>query len=110
MRLFLLAIALSACASYPQRFRYKNLPPDLKIIYASQMAVQSHFIKLTGGKGHLDGGEKFNAATTKIRCFYDAKNKTIFVARGEDSCVAHELCHVEGRPASECDKIHVRPI
>lgn len=106
-------LTLVGCASYPQRFAYKNLPPNMRIIYGtSSKQVDEHCRKLlAGNRGgcHYDDGTPC-APNRPIRCCYKSRTNTMFVSPAVDGskCVAHELCHHEGRPASECDRVHVK--
>ena len=103
---FALGLVIIGCASYPQRFRsYKQ---KARIIIAEPSQVDAHCRRK--GCRTSDSGKPI---TGRIRCCW-VKPKpwqkwgTIWVGRGDESCLVHENCHIDGRPREECDKVHAR--
>lgn len=101
---FALVMALGGCAPYPQRFAYKNLPPDMKIIRAEPWRVDAHCRK--HAKTFDDGTPV--TSSKRIRCCWFVNRRVMYVGYGDDSCVVHELKHAEGVSAAEADRWHAR--
>ena len=85
---------LSACHSYPTRVRYRNLPPDIKIIRATPDQVNTHCMKYAT---HWDDGTRINKTFSrrKIRCCYSPKTHVMYVSAGGESCIPHEMGHAD---------------
>jgi hypothetical protein len=107
--LLVFAVFAVGCVHYyPQRFAYKNLPPNMKIAYASPERVDAHCRRVKKGQEcHYDDGTPCTNFQKIKACYNQAKN-FMWVGYGNDSSIPHELCHAEGRPTSECAKLHVK--
>lgn len=106
--LALLLLASGCVHYYPQRFAYRNLPPNMKIAYSTPERVDAHCRRVKKGQScHYDDG---TPCTTfrPIRACYNMRKNFMWVGYGNDSSIPHELCHAEGRSREECDKLHVR--
>lgn len=113
---------LMGCAtSRPERFRYKNLPPDLKIVRGAPAWVNKHCRKgaeRLGIKPHMDNGQPYPDDALMLCCYYPqtinkkgqagrVKN-VMLISEGYDRCAMHELCHVEGKDETYCHNINVK--
>lgn len=104
----LLLLAAACSYGYPQRFAYKNLPPNMKIAYASPERVDAHCRRVKAGQScHYDDGTPCTTSRPILACYNSRKN-FMWVGYGNDASIPHELCHSEGRPPAECDKLHVK--
>lgn len=105
--LLLLVIGMAACGpSYPKRFRYDSL--DFNIVVASKESVNRHCKKYVN---HYDDGTLVGENDGKrIRCCTkysrSGHRPTIFISEEDEDCLYHELCHINGQPASKCHKVH----
>ena len=122
MRFIFLGLLLAGCAaSRPERFRYKNLPPDLKIVRGTPAWVNKHCrkgAKRLGLEPHMDNGQPYPENALMLCCYYaETINKkgqagrlknVMLVSDNADRCVYHELCHAEGKPEAVCHQINVK--
>lgn len=92
-----------ACATPIERHRVGAV----RFIYADASAVNAHCSKRL--KFYDDGTPA--DGSRKVRCCAVRRawprSSTVFVSWGAEDCVTHELCHLNGYPAAECDKIHI---
>lgn len=65
--------------------------------------------KMLAAGGHYDDGTLVKVGDgRRVRCCARrrwAGTTSIIVARGDEDCIPHELCHAEGRPAAECHRV-----
>ena len=116
-----LVFAMGCAASHPERFRYKNLPPDLKIVRGTPAWVNKHCrkgAKRLGLEPHMDNGQPYPENALMLCCYYaETINKkgeagrvknVMLISEGYDRCAMHELCHAEGKPEKDCHQINVK--
>lgn len=105
VRLLLLSVlagGMTACVSSKvTRIHYKGL--NIRVATASASAVDAHCRKV------IKRNDRGEAITRRIRCctIHKINGPFIWMSQGDEDCLAHELCHAEGRRlAKECDDVH----
>lgn len=103
LALGVMVVAMSGCyAVRPQCHRYSTLGGVKRICSASAAQIDAHCKK---SATHNDLGQPL---TRRVSCCYKPDKKLIWVSEQDWDCVAHELCHADGRPDAECHRVRAR--
>ena len=101
-------LLFGGCAYEIQRFRYRGM--DVSIVVADQRRIDRHCRNIAhrrGQKQYLnDRGQP--VSTGNAICCADQYKRIIWVGRGYEDCIPHELCHLEHKDPAVCDEVHAQ--